>query len=123
NALGNANAVFVIKINGAFSTSTYSKVKLINGAQSKNVYWKIEGAVSINNYSVFRGTIICNNGALSALNTGVTFEGRALTNVGALTTSATAVTIPSVCILPTGIASINSSNSDHAVSISPNPFK
>jgi len=61
NAQGNANAVFVIQINGALSTGTYSKVILMNGAQSKNVFWKIEGAGSINNYSVFRGTIICNN--------------------------------------------------------------
>ena len=92
NAMGNVNAVFVIKINGALTTSTYSKVKLINGAQAKNVYWKIEGAVSINNYSVFRGTIICNNGALGALNTGVILDGRALTTAGALTTAAMTVT-------------------------------
>ena len=52
DAQGNANGVFVIKINGALTTSTYSRVKLINGAQSKNVYWKIEGAVTINNYSI-----------------------------------------------------------------------
>ena len=52
NAQGNPNAVFIIKINGALTTSTYSKVLLINGAQAKNVYWKIEGAVSINNYSI-----------------------------------------------------------------------
>ena len=31
NAMGNANAVFVIKIYGALTTSTYSKVLLING--------------------------------------------------------------------------------------------
>jgi hypothetical protein len=30
NAAGNPNGVFVIKVNGAFSTSTYSKVILIN---------------------------------------------------------------------------------------------
>src|SRR6185369_7269082 len=100
NAQGNPNAVFVIKINGALSTSTYSKVKLINGAQAKNVYWKIDGAVNINNYSVFKGTIICNNGALGAINTGVTFEGRALTTNGALSTTAmTAIVtdLPSNC--------------------------
>ena len=53
NAQGNANAVFVIQINGALSTSTYSKVLLMNGAQAKNVYWKIDGAVDINDYSEF----------------------------------------------------------------------
>ena len=57
------------------STSTYSKVKLINGTLGQNVYWLINGAVGINNYSVFNGTIVCNNGALGALNTGVKLNG------------------------------------------------
>jgi len=97
NALGNSDAVFVIKINGALTTSTYSNVVLMNGAQSKNVYWKIEGAVSINNYSIFRGTMICNNGAVGALNTGVTLDGRALLTTGALTTTAATVITPTSC--------------------------
>ena len=96
NARGNANAVFVIKVNGALSTSTYSKVILINEARSKNVYWMVNGAVSINDYSVFRGTIIGNNGAIS-LNTGVTLDGRALTTNGAFNTAAIAAIIPSGC--------------------------
>jgi hypothetical protein len=100
NAQGNENAIFVIQINGALTTSTYSNVKLINGAQAKNVYWKIEGAVTINNYSTFCGTIICNNGALGAINTGVMLNGRALTTNGALNTStitAHAQDIPGNC--------------------------
>jgi hypothetical protein len=122
NALGNADAVFVIQINGALSTSTYSKVLLINGAQAKNVYWKIEGAVSINNYSVFCGTIICNNGALGALNTGVTFDGRALTTTGALTTAAANVV---ATMVPSDCASLNVPNLDATnteITIFPNPF-
>jgi hypothetical protein len=121
NAQGNPNAVFVIQINGALSTSTYSKVLLINGAQAKNVYWKVEGAVSINNYSVFCGTIICNNGALSTINTGVVFNGRALTTTGALNASSTTATIPSPCNLTAGVESLINTNS-HAVSFYPNPF-
>ena len=123
NAQGNADAVFVIKINGALSTGTYSIVKLINGAQSKNVYWKIEGAVSINNYSVFRGTIICNNGALGALNTGVMLDGRALTTTGALTTdaiNAIATVIPSNCST-VSVPPIDAAA--ESVTIYPNPFK
>lgn len=121
NAQGNANAVFVIQINGALTTSTYSKVKLINGAQSKNVYWKIEGAVTINNYSTFCGTIICNNGALGAINTGVVLDGRALTTNGALTTtaiSAVATMIPSNCAT-VDVPSLDEAN--EAVAIYPNP--
>ncbi len=122
NAQGNANAVFVIKINGALSTSTYAKVKLINGTQSKNVYWKVEGAVNLNNYSIFRGTIVCNNGALASVNTGVLIDGRMLTTNGALTTNATTVVatmVPSNCmsldIKERGIE-------NNAVVIYPNPF-
>ena len=121
NAQGYEDAVFVIQMNGALSTSTYSKVLLINGAQAKNVFWKIEGAVSINNYSVFCGTIICNNGALGALNTGVTLDGRALTTTGALTTTAITATMPPGCI-PTAILPSNDGNTNEAVIIAPNPF-
>ena len=122
NAQGNVNAVFVILINGALTTSTYSKVLLINGAQSKNVYWKIEGAVSINNYSIFRGTIVCNNGALGALNTGVTLDGRALITAGAMTTDAIATTMVSNCTL-TVIPLSETRNPDEIVTIYPNPFR
>ena len=97
NAEGNANAVFVFKINGAFSTSTYSYVKLINGAQAKNVFWKIEGAASINNYSVFCGTMVVNNGAITALNTGVVINGRAFTTTGSITTTAITAIMPPGC--------------------------
>ena len=126
DAQGSPNAVFVMKINGAFSTSTYSKVKLINGAQAKNVYWKIDGAVNINNYSVFKGTIICNNGALGAINTGVTFDGRALTTNGALSTTAmTAIVtdLPSNCAsTATQVTSINKNEISNTIKIYPNPF-
>lgn len=122
DAQGNTNAVFVIKINGALSTSTYSKIKLVNGTQAKNVYWKIEGAVTINNYSVFKGTIICNNGALGAINTGVRIDGRALTTNGALSTTAVTVVaspIPSNCA-SVGIKSYKDEKG--SVAVYPNPF-
>ena len=115
NARGDANAIFVIKVYGAFSTSTYSKVILTNGTQAKNVFWEVNGAVSINDYSVFNGTIIANNGAIN-LNTGVTLNGRALSTTGALTITAVSAVqpnyigmagiisgIPNVCQGQTGV--------------------
>ena len=119
NGEGNPNAVFVIQINGAVSTSTYSKVVLTNGTQAKNVYWKVDGAISINDYSVFNGTIVCNNGAIE-LKTGVTLNGRALTTTGSLLTNTIIATMPSSC-LTTGINSLYSVNKN-LVSIYPNPF-
>ncbi|MBL7884780.1 MAG: DUF3494 domain-containing protein [Bacteroidia bacterium] len=96
NGEGNPNAVFLIKINGAIITSTYSKVILMNGTQAKNVFWMVNGAVTINDYSIFNGTIICDNGAMS-LNTGVTIYGRALTTTGALNTAAITAIMPPGC--------------------------
>lgn len=117
NAKGNVNAVFVIQISGAFSTSTHSQILLTNGAQAKNVFWKIDGATSINDSSVFKGTIVC-NGAID-LGTGVAIDGRALTNIGDLTTDKITNTLPLGCsTVSTGITV----NENNALSIYPNPF-
>jgi hypothetical protein len=97
NALGNADAVFVLKITGALSTSTYAKVLLTNGAQAKNVYWKITGAVEINDYSEFVGNVVANNGAIN-IKTGTVLLGRVLTTNGALNTAAVTITKQSACI-------------------------
>lgn len=122
NAEGNANAVFVLQVNGALTSSTYAHVALTNGAQAENVFWKIEGAVSLNNYAVFCGTIICNNGSLGALNIGVVLNGRSLTTAGAITTAAiTAIVSP----LPGNCGAVGVSELDVAQEvfvIFPNPF-
>ena len=120
NGLGNANAVIVIKVNGAFSTSTYARVVLTNGTQSKNVFWCVNGAVSINNFSVFRGTIIANNGAVS-LNTGVTLDGRAFSTTGTFLSDAMTANMPAGC-LGMGIADYENGTATDALTIYPNPF-
>jgi hypothetical protein len=84
NAEGDANAIFVIQINGALSSSTFSNVSLINGAQEQNVYWVVDGAVNINDNSHFSGTLVANNGAIT-FNSGDTLDGRAMTTNGAVT--------------------------------------
>jgi hypothetical protein len=118
NAQGNANAVFVIKINGALSTSTFAKVVLINSAQANNVYWKTDGAIAINDYAVLAGTFIGNNGAIS-INAGVTINGRVLSNTGTLTTASVTATVQTICT-PTGVNEISHSN--EVVNVYPNPF-
>ena len=96
NGEGNPNAVFVIQVNGAFSTSTYSRVKLTNGTQAKNVFWKVEGAVSINSLSLFCGTMISNNGAIN-ITIGDTIQGRMLSTNGAVNTTAFVLIMPPGC--------------------------
>jgi len=95
DAQDNANAVFVIKITGALTTSTYAKILLINGAQAKNVFWKVTGAVNLNDYVEFKGTLV-NSGAL-ILNTGTIIAGRAMTINGSLTTMSVNATMTPGC--------------------------
>ncbi|GAA4061139.1 hypothetical protein GCM10022389_01960 [Flavobacterium cheonanense] len=118
NAQNNPDAIFVIQINGALTTSTYAKVLLLNGAQAKNVFWKIDGAVLISDYSQFKGTIICNNGAIDLL-TGVELDGRAMTTTGALSTAAITATMTPGCI---SLGVNQNSATINAAIFYPNPF-
>lgn len=117
NAQGNEDAVFVINITGAFSTSTYAAVELINGAQAKNVFWRVNGAVSLNDYTEFKGTVVGNNGAI-ILNTGVVLEGRATTLSGGISTFGIDAEMTPGC---TSLA-IGENEKTEAISIYPNPF-
>lgn len=87
DAEGDSNAVFVIKVNGAFTTNSGSKVILKNGAKAEKVYWKIDGALSIASNSFFKGTAVVNNGAINVA-TGVRVDGRLMTTTGLLNTEA-----------------------------------
>lgn len=126
NARGVTDAVFIIKINGALETSSYSKVSLINGAQAKNVYWLVNGAVDLADNSEFNGTI-ASQGAVN-LYSGTTINGRVLTGVGAITTNAitSAADIDVVqCDTEVGgdpWASVDELDKNNIVSVFPNPF-
>lgn len=119
NAQGSEDAVFVIKIVGALSTSTYASVELINGALAKNVFWKVDGAISLNDYTNFKGTVIANNGAIN-LNTGTVIEGRVLSTTGAVATASISATMTAGCD-PATLA-VASSTSTKMAEIYPNPF-
>lgn len=95
NAQNNPDAVFVIVIAGPFSTMPTAKVLLINGAQAKNVFWKISGAVDIATLSEFKGTIVSN--AAIAFGEGSILEGRALTTNGAINTNAVTAEVSAGC--------------------------
>ncbi len=104
DAQGDPTAVFIIQIQGAFSTTTNSTINLINGASSCNVFWKVEGAVSMAAGSTLKGTIIANNAAIS-LAAGDTLEGRALSTTGAVAVNAAMASVGcGYIILPCWIA-------------------
>jgi len=92
DALGNADAVFIIKMYGAFNTLPNSKVLLINGTQAKNVFWFCTAAVSVTPNSEFIGAIIAHD-AIEIL-PGTRLNGRAFSTNGAITTSGINATIP-----------------------------
>jgi hypothetical protein len=92
DAQGNPDAVFIIKVDAAFFTAVDSKVLLINGAKSENVYWKVTGAVSIEGGTLFEGTII-SSGAVE-LKSAVSLNGRVLTKIGNFSTIAISAISP-----------------------------
>lgn len=95
DAKGNAAAVFVVNVNGAFSTSVNARVILKNGAQAKNIYWKIDGAVTIANGTILNGTFIV-SGAIT-LENGVQLNGSALTINGAVNSQAVSIAVQTPC--------------------------
>jgi len=99
NAKGNANAVFIFQLGGAFSTNASSKIKLINGALACNVFWKVEGKVIMATGTTMRGTIIANNADIITY-TGDTLEGRALSTDGAVTVDGLLAYTPIGCNSP-----------------------
>ena len=99
DAMGNADAVFIIKIYGAFASTSGSKVRFINGTQAKNVYWFCTGAVSIGANSKFEGAIIAHD-AIGVL-PGAKLDGRAFSTNGAISTCGMNATIPSTSTIVT----------------------
>jgi hypothetical protein len=73
DAQGDATAVWTIKIGGAFTTLPFSRMIMIGGGSSKNVYWGVEGAITIGVDSVVLG----NMAAIGAVMVGApfTFDG------------------------------------------------
>jgi hypothetical protein len=60
DAQNDPDNVFIFQVNTIFSTESNSCIKLVNGAQSKNIFWQIEGDVTIGENSEFCGNIIGN---------------------------------------------------------------
>ena len=79
---GNPDAIFIFKIDGAFSTAVNSKVILINSASFCNVFWQINGQFTLCDSSVFIGTLIA-SGEINILQ-GSSVTGRMFSTAGAV---------------------------------------
>lgn len=91
---GDPNALFFIRIGGAFSTGAASTVTLINSASWCNVYWQIGGQFDLGASSVFVGTAIV-YGAIHLAATS-SILGRALATAGEITLDNNIVNLPVV---------------------------
>jgi hypothetical protein len=83
DAKGDPNAYFIFKTASTLITATGSKVKLINGAKSNNVMWRVGSSATLETNSHFEGRIL----ALTSItvNTGATVRGQLLARNGAVT--------------------------------------
>jgi hypothetical protein len=97
---GNPDALFVVRINGAFSVGVATKMVLLNGAKASNIFWVIEGAASIEASTILKGTVITHAGAIT-MGAGGNLEGRLFSIVGAISVNTVKT------IIPSGISVIN----------------
>ena len=77
------SSVWVFQAASDLVTASGSSVKLINGANSCNVFWQVTSSATLNSGSTFMGTIL----ALTSITikSGVTLNGRALAQNGNVT--------------------------------------
>jgi len=85
DAQGDPNAVFVFQAGFTLTTAAGSQVRLLNGAQSCNVFWQIGSSATLGTSSLFAGNILAFTSI--SINDGVIVNGRALAQNGAVTLS------------------------------------
>lgn len=89
---GDANALFIINVGGALSAGTAASVVLTNGANARNVYWRVAGRFDLGENAVFQGTVLA-DGAIALLD-GATLVGRGLSQAGVISLQRNEVSLP-----------------------------
>ena len=100
DAAGDPNALFIMRVLGAFSTAANATMILANGASANNVFWVIDGPVSLAAGTIMKGTVLSNGYAIAGAS-GVNLEGRLLTTKGAITYG------PGLAAVPVGNSVVN----------------
>lgn len=71
---GGPNDVWVFQIAGGVTQAAATQVKLVGGAQAKNIYWQAAGVVAIGTTATMNGTILAKTSV--DVGTGATVHGR-----------------------------------------------
>jgi len=100
DAAGISSAIFIIRVEGAFTTAAGATIILANGALAKNVFWVIDGAIGFAAGTIMKGVIISNGFAIAGAS-GVNLEGRMFSTSGAISYG------PGTAAIPLGVSQIN----------------
>jgi len=92
DAKGNPNAVFIIQIASALTTTSGRKVFLAGGALASNIFWQVGSSATLGTTSVMKGNILAMQSI--SFKTGATLDGRALARNGAITMQGNTVVKP-----------------------------
>ncbi|HUZ81551.1 MAG TPA: ice-binding family protein [Gaiellaceae bacterium] len=98
NAGGDPSAVFVFQAGSTLTTASGSRINLVNGAQSCNVFWQVGSSATLGTGSTFRGSILAMTSI--TVTTGTAVDGRVLARSGAVTLDTATITKPT-CAAPT----------------------
>ena len=58
DAQGNPDAYWIFQVASSFTTTTGGNIKLIGGAQAKNIFWQTGSSATIGTYTTFYGNIL-----------------------------------------------------------------
>jgi hypothetical protein len=90
---GGPNDVWIFQVARTLSQANATRVTLAGGAQAKNVFWQVAGAVTIGTTAHFEGVVLAKT--LVAVNTGASVNGRLLAQT-AVTLQMNAITQPAL---------------------------
>ncbi len=88
---GSATDVWILQVAGTLDMSSAVRITLSGGAQAKNIFWQVAGAVTLGTTSHFEGIVLGQTGI--NLRTGATINGRLLAQT-AVTLQKSVVTRP-----------------------------
>src|SRR5450830_30822 len=108
---GSANDVWIFQISGTLGIATGKQVFLSGGAQAKNIFWQVAGAVTLQASSRFEGIILAKTKI--AMQNGATLNGRALAQT-AVTLIATTISAPTSVPTPKADLVVTKSVSNQA---------